>query len=39
MENDKLKDQVYHLEDKNEQLNATLLNKNVELEEAYRQLQ
>lgn len=27
------------LEEKNEQLNATLLNKNVELEEAYRQLQ
>lgn len=30
---------MYKLEDKNEQLNSTLLNKNVELEEAYRQLQ
>lgn len=38
-ENDLLKEQVGRLEDKNEQLNATLLNKNVELEEAYRQLQ
>lgn len=30
---------MYKLEDKNEHLNSTLLNKNVELEEAYRQLQ
>jgi hypothetical protein len=34
-----LKEQVSRLEDKNEQLNSTLLNKNIELEEAYRQLQ
>ena len=34
-----MKEQVSRLEDKNEQLNSTLLNKNIELEEAYRQLQ
>jgi hypothetical protein len=34
-----LREQTHRLEDKNEQLNATLLNKNIELEEAYRQLQ
>jgi predicted nuclease with TOPRIM domain len=38
-ENQNLKEQLYRSEDKNEQLNATLLNKNVELEEAYRQFQ
>ena len=32
VENEKLKEQVHRLEDKNEQLNTTLLNKNVELE-------
>ena len=39
IENDRLREQVRRLQDKNEQMNATLLNKNVELEEAYRQLQ
>ena len=38
-ENNKLKEQLYRVEEKNEQLNATVLNKNVQLEEAYRQIQ
>lgn len=39
LENSKLREQVYGLQEKNDQLNTALLNKNVELEEAYRQLQ
>lgn len=38
-ENERLREEARRLNDRNEQLNATLLNKNVELEEAYRQLQ
>jgi predicted nuclease with TOPRIM domain len=38
-ENGKLRDEVDRLRNKNEELNSTLLAKNMELEDAYRKLQ